>query len=111
MSESYEPDPGATPVYPYDTVFLVRPYFISTLIYAVAKRLQSQRDLGLRVPINFITVPGVSLTAACFSTLRFEDDNSGDCLSNLLAVGFRRLEIDLYWDQGINFLRTIIPLI
>ena len=61
---------------------------------------QSQRDLGLRVPINYITVPGVSFTAACFPTLRFEDDNSGDCLSNLLAVGFRRLEIDLYWDPG-----------
>lgn len=66
----------------------------------VSKCTQSQRDLGLNVPINYITVPGVSFTAACFPTLRFEDDNSGDCLSNLLAVGFQRLEIDLYWDQG-----------
>lgn len=47
-----------------------------------------------------MNVPGVSLTAACFSKLEFEDDSSGDCLSNLLAVGFRGLEIDLYWDEG-----------
>ncbi|PQE23231.1 lectin C-type domain-containing protein [Rutstroemia sp. NJR-2017a BVV2] len=57
------------------------------------------RDLGLKVPINFVTAPGVSLTAACFPFLRYEDDNSADCLSNLLASGFRRLEVDLYWDQ------------
>jgi hypothetical protein len=61
---------------------------------------QSQRDLGLQVPVNYVTVPGVSFSAACFPVLRYEDDNSGDCLSNLLAVGIRRLEIDLYWDQG-----------
>jgi hypothetical protein len=47
-----------------------------------------------------VTAPGVWLSAACFPELRFEDDNFGDCLSNLLAVGFRRFEIDIYWDEG-----------
>ncbi len=42
----------------------------------------------------------MSLTAACFNGNRYEDDSSGDCLSNLLAVGFRRFVIDLYWDEG-----------
>ncbi|KAM3065532.1 Maintenance of telomere capping protein 6 [Clarireedia jacksonii] len=81
MSEDYEPNPDALPASPYDTAFL------------------SQRDLGLTVPINFVTAPGISLTAACFPFFRYEDDNSADCLSNLLASGFRRLEVDLYWDQ------------
>jgi hypothetical protein len=53
----------------------------------------------LRVPINFVTTPGVSLTAACFPHLRYKDDELGDCLSNLLAVAFRRFEIDLYWGK------------
>jgi len=52
-----------------------------------------------KVPINFVTVPGVSFSAACFPAMRFEDHNSGECLSNLLAVGFRRFEIDLYWGR------------
>lgn len=52
------------------------------------------------MPVNFVTSPGVSLTAACFHNHRYHDDASGDCLSNLLAVGFRRFEIDLYWDEG-----------
>ncbi|TVY81768.1 Maintenance of telomere capping protein, partial [Lachnellula suecica] len=62
----------------------------------------SQRDLGLTVPINFVTSPGVSLQAACFAHFNYEDGNSEECLSNLLAVGFRRFELDLYWDQGRN---------
>jgi len=40
------------------------------------------------------------LQAACFAHLSYEDVNSGVCFSNLLAVGFRRFELDLYWDQG-----------
>ncbi|CZR62431.1 related to Lectin C-type domain protein [Phialocephala subalpina] len=84
MSENFSPAAGAEPQPPYTTVFL------------------SQRDLGLRVPINYVTTPGVSFSAACFPFLRYEDDNSADCLSNLLASGFRRFEIDLYWDEGRN---------
>ncbi|TVY19215.1 Maintenance of telomere capping protein 6 [Lachnellula arida] len=84
MSESYSPDPGVQPVSGslLSTVFL------------------SERDLGLRVPINYVTSPGVSLQAACFPRSRYEDDNFGDCLSNLLALGFQRFELDLYWDSG-----------
>ncbi|KAL2061617.1 hypothetical protein VTL71DRAFT_6994 [Oculimacula yallundae] len=82
MSENYTPGAAAIPVPPYTTVLL------------------SQRDLGLRVPINFVTDPGVSVKAACFSENRYEDDSAGDCISNLLAIGFRRFELDLYWDAG-----------
>ncbi|KAK0123355.1 hypothetical protein ONS96_010348 [Cadophora gregata f. sp. sojae] len=82
MSENYTPGADALPVPPYTTVIL------------------SQRDLGLRVPINFVTDPGVSLRAACFSDNKYEDDNAGICVSNLLAAGFRSFELDLYWDQG-----------
>ncbi|PVH83295.1 hypothetical protein DL98DRAFT_513197 [Cadophora sp. DSE1049] len=82
MSENYTPGADALPVPPYTTVLL------------------SQRDLGLRVPINFVTDPGVSLRAACFSGNRYEDDSAGNCVSNLLAAGFRRFELDLYWDEG-----------
>ncbi|KAF8863260.1 hypothetical protein BDZ45DRAFT_138206 [Acephala macrosclerotiorum] len=84
MSENFSPVAGAEPQPPYTTVFL------------------SQRDLGLRVPINYVTTPGISFTAACFPFFRYEDDNSADCLSNLLASGFRRFDIDLYWDEGRN---------
>jgi len=81
MSESYNPVPGVVPEWPDTTALL------------------SQRDLGINVPVNYVTVPGVSYSSACFPQLNFEDDNSADCLSNLLATGFRRFEIDLYWDQ------------
>ncbi|KAJ9636791.1 Maintenance of telomere capping protein 6 [Coniosporium tulheliwenetii] len=60
----------------------------------------SQRDLSLQVPINYVTAPGVSLTAACFAHNQYEDRAASLCLSNLLAAGFRRLVIDLYWDAG-----------
>jgi hypothetical protein len=81
MSYNYAPNPSASPIYPLNTVFL------------------SQRDLGLQIPINFVTAPGVSLTSACFAKQIYEDEAFGICLSNLLAVGFRRLELDVYWDQ------------
>lgn len=59
---------------------------------------QSQRDLSNTMPINHVTTPGVSITAACFSQLHYENDDAALCISNLLAVGFRRFEVDLYWD-------------
>ncbi|KAF7900259.1 uncharacterized protein EAF01_007561 [Botrytis porri] len=82
MSEIYKPDNAALPESPYDTAFL------------------SQRDLGLNIPINYATAPGASLTAACFSSLKYEDDDAATCISNLLANGFRRLDMDLYWDEA-----------
>jgi hypothetical protein len=81
LMENYVPDEGVTPVAPYTTVFL------------------SQRDLGLTVPINYVTVPGVSLTAACFGHGIYEDRRFRKCLSNLLAAGFKRLVVDVYWDD------------
>ncbi|KFY74494.1 hypothetical protein V499_05480, partial [Pseudogymnoascus sp. VKM F-103] len=60
----------------------------------------SQRDLSLSIPINFMTVPGVSLTAACFGDRVIGEGELARCFSNLLSVGFRRFELDLYWDAG-----------
>jgi hypothetical protein len=74
---SYNPDTAVTAKPPYNTVFL------------------SQRDLSLGVPVNFVTVPGVSLSSACFSHKNYEDEAFGKCVSNLIAVGFRKLDIDL----------------
>ncbi|TLD38500.1 hypothetical protein E2P81_ATG01043 [Venturia nashicola] len=61
---------------------------------------KSQRDLTITVPLNYVTWPGVSLSAACFSHDIYEDGAAQLCLSNLLATGFRRFVIDLYWDEG-----------
>ncbi|EPE25809.1 hypothetical protein GLAREA_01721 [Glarea lozoyensis ATCC 20868] len=82
MTENYSPSPGANQDSVHSIAFL------------------SQRDLGLAVPVNFVSSPLVSLSAACFPFNRFEDADSADCISNLLAVGFRRFAIDLYWDQA-----------
>ncbi|OBT61087.1 hypothetical protein VE03_09475 [Pseudogymnoascus sp. 23342-1-I1] len=60
----------------------------------------SQRDLSLSIPINFKTVPGVSLSAACFGDRVIGEGELARCFSNLLSVGFRRFELDLYWDAG-----------
>ncbi|ELR09215.1 hypothetical protein GMDG_03789 [Pseudogymnoascus destructans 20631-21] len=60
----------------------------------------SQRDLSLSIPINFMTVPGVSLTAACLGNRVIGEGELARCFSNLLSVGFRRFELDLYWDAG-----------
>lgn len=59
---------------------------------------QAQRDVGLRVPINFHTIAAVSLTQACFVENQFEHNAFMRCFSNLLGVGFPRFEIDVYWD-------------
>lgn len=55
----------------------------------------SQRDLSLSIPINFMTIPGVSLTAACFGDRVISEGELARCYSNLLSVGFRRFELDL----------------
>ncbi|KAF1811404.1 hypothetical protein P152DRAFT_474579 [Eremomyces bilateralis CBS 781.70] len=58
----------------------------------------SERDLSLDIPINYLTKPGISLAAACFPDNQFLPSIGANCLSNLLASGFRRFIIDLYWD-------------
>ena len=35
---------------------------------------------------------------ACFGNQLYEDASAAKCFSNLLAVGFRRFELDVYWD-------------
>ncbi|KAI1979661.1 Maintenance of telomere capping protein 6 [Ophidiomyces ophidiicola] len=57
----------------------------------------SQRDVSLRVPINFVTQPAVSLSAACFGKKVYDENAATRCVSNLLSVGYRRLHVDLYW--------------
>lgn len=52
------------------------------------------------MPINYVTSPGVALSAACFSDNRFVDGPAQKCFSNLLAIGFRRFVLDLYWDTS-----------
>ncbi|KAF2849734.1 hypothetical protein T440DRAFT_124853 [Plenodomus tracheiphilus IPT5] len=63
-----------------------------------SEAFRAQRDVGLRVPINFHTVPAVSLTQACFSDRQYEQVAFRKCFSNLLAVGFRQFMVDTYWD-------------
>ncbi|OQO07046.1 hypothetical protein B0A48_07612 [Cryoendolithus antarcticus] len=63
-------------------------------------RLLSQRDASIKIPINYVPVPGVSLTAACFPHGQYAIEAGSKCFSNLLAVGFRRFEVDLFWDPG-----------
>ncbi|KAK5118739.1 hypothetical protein LTR85_007945 [Meristemomyces frigidus] len=76
----YEPDEGAIP----EGISFIA--------------LLSQRDLSLQIPINYVNLPGVALTPACFAHQRYEDTTAARCFSNLLATGFRKFEIDLYWD-------------
>ncbi|KIX05747.1 uncharacterized protein Z518_03719 [Rhinocladiella mackenziei CBS 650.93] len=81
MSLKYAPDQGAEPDSHWSTVYL------------------SLHDVSARVPINFVTVPGVHLTKACFSDGVYDDIPTQTCLSDLVASQFRRVIIDLYWDN------------
>ncbi|EEP81558.1 predicted protein [Uncinocarpus reesii 1704] len=60
----------------------------------------SQRDVSLQIPIDFITQPAVSLSAACFGKGTYDEEAAKRCISNLLSVGYRRLYVDLYWSVG-----------
>lgn len=61
---------------------------------------KSTRDLAYPVPINFVTHPGVSVTAACFGNGTYSAIAAGKCISNLLAAQYRRLVLDIYWDAS-----------
>ncbi|KAF2732180.1 hypothetical protein EJ04DRAFT_514039, partial [Polyplosphaeria fusca] len=83
MSDSlYTHDEAAQIVTPWDEAF------------------RAQRDVALSIPINYLTVPAVSLQAACFAHNQYENKAFQKCFSNLLAVGFRRYLIDVYWDPN-----------
>ena len=51
------------------------------------------------MPINFVTHPGVSVTAVCFGNSTYSAVAAEKCISNLLAAQYRRLVLDLYWDS------------
>ncbi|KAJ5651418.1 uncharacterized protein N7484_005141 [Penicillium longicatenatum] len=59
--------------------------------------LLSERDVAGQIPINFVTNPAVSLTAACFGDGLYDKTAATKCISNLLSVGYRRLILDIYW--------------
>ncbi|KIW16469.1 hypothetical protein PV08_06523 [Exophiala spinifera] len=81
MSLKYNPSSSAVSDAHWTTVFL------------------STRDASAEVPIDFITRPGVYLTQACFPNGVYDDIPAQTCLSDLLASGFGRIVIDLYWDN------------
>jgi len=59
--------------------------------------IQSERDVAGQIPLNFVTNPAVSLSAACFGNHVYDKEDAAKCFSNLLAVGYRRFVVDLYW--------------
>lgn len=93
----YDPSSGATPTGRNATALLVSRRTVSLVEYPT-NISQSQRDLSIHVPVNFVGQPGVALTAACFENHTYADSAAAKCFSNLLAVGFRKFELDLYWD-------------
>ncbi|KIY00486.1 uncharacterized protein Z520_04171 [Fonsecaea multimorphosa CBS 102226] len=80
-SLEYQPGSSAEPDDYWGTVFL------------------SMRDASGQIPINFITHPGVYVTKACFSNGVYDDLPTQTCISDLFASQYRRLIIDLYWDN------------
>ncbi|OAX78019.1 hypothetical protein ACJ72_07677, partial [Emergomyces africanus] len=79
ISANYTPDPSAILTAPWTTVQL------------------SERDTSSQIPINYVTYPGVYVTAACFGNKIYEEQAMVTCISNLIAVDTRRFYIDLYW--------------
>lgn len=52
------------------------------------------------MPINYVTHPGVSITAACFGNGMYSANSASRCISNLLAAQYRRFVLDVYWDAN-----------
>ncbi|EFQ99220.1 lectin C-type domain-containing protein [Nannizzia gypsea CBS 118893] len=75
----FDPDKSASLFPPWNTVEL------------------SQRDVSLQIPLDHVTIPAMSLSAACFGDGRYEETPTKKCVSNLLSVGYRRLYVDVYW--------------
>ncbi|CAG8076734.1 unnamed protein product [Penicillium salamii] len=55
------------------------------------------RDVAGQIPLNFVTNPAVSISAACFGNGVYDKEDAVQCFSNLLAIGYRRLVVDVYW--------------
>ncbi|CEL00674.1 Putative Lectin C-type domain protein (AFU_orthologue; AFUA_2G12590) [Aspergillus calidoustus] len=64
--------------------------------------LLSERDVAGQVPINFVTTSAISFRAACFGDNVFERSAAEKCLSNLIAVGYRRFNLDVYWSTELR---------
>lgn len=98
----YDPDQAAVNtrwIQPWSEAFRVCHYgSVPTLWQGSFKEAQAQRDVGLRIPLDFRGVAAVSLTQACFVDNQFEHNAFMKCFSNLLGVGFARFEVDVYWD-------------
>ncbi|PSN71350.1 hypothetical protein BS50DRAFT_618385 [Corynespora cassiicola Philippines] len=73
---------------------------LDTVTEPWSEAFRTQRDVGLRVPINYLTAAATSLRTSCFSHNQYENTAFQRCFSNLLAVGFRRFIVDVYWDTG-----------
>ena len=71
------------------------------------KRL-SNRDITGQAPIDKAVFPGAHVTRACHSNGVYDSDPFQTCFSNLLAAGFRRLIIDVYW-SGLNLQWQLCP--
>lgn len=97
MAVSYSPSNDSIPGLPWNITYLVSARRIPCITTFLTGS-QSQRDVALPLPINYLTESGIALTAACFAHGVYEDYAAAQCLSNLLAVGFRRFDVDLYWD-------------
>lgn len=78
-------------------VLLVRLHFSILDASRGLTLLQSERDVAGQIPINFVSNPAVSLSSACFGNGLYARKDAAKCISNLLAVGYRRLVVDLYW--------------
>lgn len=95
MSLSYRPSSGARPDKYWGPKYLVS---ISVDCMCAADARQSNRDITGQAPIDKTAFPGVQVTAACHHDGVYDSDLFETCFSNLIAVGFRRMVIDLYWD-------------
>ncbi|CDM37211.1 hypothetical protein DTO013E5_8409 [Penicillium roqueforti] len=69
-----------------------------TLLNATWVAVQlSERDVAGQIPLNYVTNPAVALSAACFGNGIYDQQDAAQCFSNLLAIGYRRFVVDLYW--------------
>ncbi|KAJ5175825.1 uncharacterized protein N7482_001702 [Penicillium canariense] len=101
MSVSYDPENGINDA-KWIALLLVCLHFLSSRLSRTTPELtsplpQSERDVAGQIPINFVTNPAVSLSSACFGNGLYDRKDAAKCISNLLAVGYRRLVVDLYW--------------
>ena len=67
----------------------------------IESALLVQRDIALDIPISHILLPGINLTASWFWMRQYAVDNV-TAISDLFDMGYRRFEMDLWWDNTTN---------